>query len=137
MRQDVAGVLGAGGIDRYVTFVDVLNDPVLIDHKGGAVSIATLFVKDSIVLHHRSFKIAEQWKRYPVLFGEFAVGRNAVYAETKNLSIVRFEFGDISLIRLHFLRSTTGESQNVEGQHHVFLSLKITELESQASAVGP
>lgn len=137
MRQDIAGVRGAGWIDRDVAFVDVLDDSVFIDDKGGAVSIATLFVKDPVVFHGCSLEIAEQREGYAVLFGEFSVGGNAVYAETKNLSIIRFEFGDISLIRLHFLRSTTGESQDIEGQHHVFLPLKVTELESQAPAVRP
>ncbi len=135
--QDIAGILGAGWIDRHVTFVDVLDDPVFVDHKGGAVSIATLFVKEPVVFHDCSFEIAEQREGYAVLFGEFSVGENAVDAETKNLSIIRFEFGDISLIRLHLLCSTTGESQYIEGQHHVFLSLKVTQLESQGPAVRP
>jgi hypothetical protein len=33
--------------------------------------------------------------------------------------------------------TTTSESQNIEGQHHVLLSLKVTELESHAPAVRP
>ena len=137
MRQDIAGVFGAGWIDRHVAFVDMLDDSVFVDHESGPVSIATVFVKDPIVSHDCSLEIAEQREGYAVLFGEFSVGGNAVYAETENLSIIRFEFGDISLIRLHFLRSTTGEGQNIEGQHYVLLPLKITELESHPLAVRP
>lgn len=137
VRQDIAGVLGAGWIDRHVAFVDVLDDSVFIDNEGGAVSIAALFVKDPIVFHDCSLEIAEQREGYAVLFGEFSIGGNAVYTESKNLSIIRFEFGDISLIRLHFFRSTAGEGQDIKGQYHVFLSLKVTELESQPPAVRP
>src|SRR5207302_2102620 len=102
----------------------------------GAIAIATLFVEDAVIFHDGAFEIAEQREGYAVLFGEFLVGGNAVYAETKNLGIGRFEFGDISLIRLHFLRSTTGESQNIKRQHHVLLPLKVTELKTHAPAVG-
>jgi hypothetical protein len=41
------------------------------------------------------------------------------------LSLVRFEFGDISLICLHFLRSTTRERQHVNRQHDVFLAFEV------------
>ena len=125
MRQDVARIRGAGGIDRHVAFVDVLNYSFLIDHKGRAVAKALLFIKNSIVLNYCPFKVAEQWEGDAVLLGEFAIGGNAIYAETKNLSIRRFEFGDISLIRLHFLRSTTGEGRGKEGQHHIGLAAVI------------
>ena len=73
-------------------------------------------------------KSLSKGKSNAILFGEFAVGGNAVYAEAENLCVGRFEFGDISLIRLHFLRSTTGEGQHVNGQHDVFLALEVTEL---------
>ena len=137
VSQDIAGVLGAGWIDRHIAFVDMLDDSVFIDNKGCPVSVTALFVKDPVIFHDCSFEVAKQREGYSVLFGEFSISGNAVYAETKNLSIIRFEFGDISLIRLHFLRSTTGESQNIEGQHYVLLPLKITELESQPPAVRP
>jgi hypothetical protein len=137
VRQDIAGVLGAGWIDGHVALVDMLDDSVFIDNKGGPVAITALFVKDPVVFHDCSLEIAEQREGYAVLFGEFSIGGNAVYAKTKNLSISRFEFGDISLIRLHFLRSTTGESQDIKGQYYVFLPFKVTELESQPSAVRP
>ena len=109
MRQDIARISRARGIDSYVTFVDVLNNAVLIDYEGGAIAIAALFIENSVIPYNCAFEVAQQWKGDPILFGKFAVGRNAVYAETENLSIRRFEFGDISLIRLHFLRSTTGK----------------------------
>ncbi len=58
MRQDVAGVGGAVGIQSFAAFIDALDDPFLIDHKRGAVSKLLLLVKDSIVLHDSSFEVA-------------------------------------------------------------------------------
>src|ERR1041384_8149639 len=104
VRQDVASVGRAGDVDRHVAFVDVLNDPVLVDHERGAISIAAIFVEDAVVFHDRLFDVAQQWERDGALFGELSVGIRTVDAHAENLCIVAFEFGDISLIRLHFLR---------------------------------
>jgi len=128
MRQDVARVRGAAGIQGLAAFIDALDDPFLIDHKRGAVSKLLILVKDSIVLHYRSFKIAQQRKCHADLLGKLFIGGDAVDAEAQDLCVAGFEFGDISLIRLKFGRSTTSEGQDVDGQHHIFLTLKITEL---------
>src|ERR1700674_4430497 len=109
VRKDVAGILGGGWIDGDVPFVDVLNDPVFVDHKGRTIAIAAVFIEDAIVLDHCAFEIAEQRKGDAVLLAEFSVRGNTVHTDAENLRVGSFEFGDISLIRLHFLRSTTGE----------------------------
>ncbi len=80
MRQHVACFRGAGRIDRHVTFVDVLNDPVFVDDKRCAITKALFFIKDSIVLHNSPFEIAEYWKGNAELFGKLTVGGNTVYA---------------------------------------------------------
>jgi len=59
VRQDVAGVFGAGRIDRLVAFLDVLNDPVFVDDERGAVAITPLFIEDAILLHDRSLEVAQ------------------------------------------------------------------------------
>src|SRR5215471_8070725 len=115
MRQNVARVLCGGRIDGDVAFIDVLNDSVLVDHKGRTISVAAILVVNAVILHHGSFEIAEQRKRDAVLFAELFVGGNAIYADPENLRVGSLEFGDISLIRLHFLRSTTGEGEHIEG----------------------
>ena len=99
MHQGVAGIDHSGGIDGHASFVDVLNYPLFIDHEGGAITEALLFIKHAVVLHDGAFEIAEQRKRNSELFSEFLVGGNAVYAESKNLSVGSIEFSDISLIR--------------------------------------
>ena len=60
MRQDVARIRSARGIDRHAAFVDVLNDSVLIDHERGPIAEALLFIENAVVLHHGAFEIAEQ-----------------------------------------------------------------------------
>jgi hypothetical protein len=59
VRQDVARTGGAAGIQSLAAFVDVLNDPFLVDYESGAISKLLIFVKDPIVLHDRAFEIAE------------------------------------------------------------------------------
>ena len=99
MLQHVTGINDRGWIDGDVAFVDVLNDAFLIDHEGGAIAEALLLVEDTIILDYSAFEIAEDRKRNSNLLCKFAVGGNAVYAETKNLGIGVVEFRDISLIR--------------------------------------
>ena len=100
MRQDVARIFSAGWIDGDVAFFDVLNDSVLVDNERCTIAEALLFIEDAIVSYDCAFEIAEQRKRNAELFGEFAIGGNAVYTESKNLRIGGVEFGNISLICL-------------------------------------
>jgi len=100
MHQHVACFGGGGWINRYISFVDVLNDPILIYYKCSSVAEALFFVEDPVVFHHGSFEIAEQWKGNADVLSKAAVGGNAVYTNSKNLRFCSFEFGDISLIRL-------------------------------------
>src|SRR5947207_7801874 len=136
VRKNVAGIFRGGWIDSDVALVDVLNDSVFIDHESCAIAEALLFIEDAVVFHHRAFEIAEQWKSDAVLGPEFFVSGNAVYTESENLRVGCFEFGDISLIRLHFLRSTTGESEHIKSQHHIFLAFEVAQFVTHAAAVS-
>ena len=135
MRKDIARIFRAGWIDSDVAFVDVLNDSVFVDHESCAISEALIFIEDTVIFHHGAFEIAEQRKGNAVLGPEFFVGGHAVDAESENLRVGSFEFGDISLIRLHFLRSTTGEGEHIKSQHHIFFAFEVAQLESQAPSV--
>ncbi len=132
MRQHVARVFRAGRIDRHVAFVDVLNKTVFVDYKRGAIAVAAFLIEDAILLHDGAFEVAEQRKGDANLLGKLAVSGNAVHTEAENLGIGRFEFGDISLIRLHLFRSTAGESQHIKGEYNILLALKVAELVSLA-----
>src|SRR5437870_9670798 len=128
VRQDVACILGARRIDSFAAFFDMLDDSVLVDHEGGAIAVPALFVEDAVVLHDRSFEITQQGKGQAILFGKLAISGNAVNANAENLSIGSIEFGDISLIRLHLFRSTTGERQDIKRQHDILLAFEVAEL---------
>jgi len=125
MLEHVTCFYNRSWIDCNVSFVNVPDDAFLVDQESGAISEPLLFVKDAIVLYDSAFEIAEYRKSNSNLFCEFAVGGNAVDTHSKNLSFITFEFGDISLIRLQFLRSTTGEGQHINREHDVFLAFEI------------
>ena len=125
MLEHVAGLYNGGRIDRDVSFVNVPNDSFFVDQEGGAISKALLLVKDAIRLDDSAFEIAEYRESNSNLFCEFAVGGNTVNTHSENLRVGGFEFGDISLIRLQFLRSTTGERQYVDREYDVFLPFEI------------
>ena|SRR5882724_219983 len=127
MRQYVAGFGSSSRINRYISLVDVLNDAILVNNECGSIAEALFFIKNSVVFHDGSLEITEQWKRNTDVLRETPVGRNTVNTDAENLSIGSFEFGDISLIRLQFFRSTTGKGQHIEGQHYIFLSLEIAQ----------
>ena len=136
MRQHVACFGGGGWIDRDAAFVYVLDDALLVDDECGSIAEALFFVKDSVISDDCSFEITEQWKRYADVLRETPVGRNAVNTDSENLGFCSLEFGDISLIRLKFFRSTAGECQHIEGQHHVFLAAEIAQLHLLARGTG-
>ena len=115
-------------IDGHVSFVDMSNDAFFIDQERRAISKALLLVEDAIVFDDGAFEIAQQRERNCELFGKFTVGGNAVNTQSKNLSLIRFELGDISLIRLQFLRSTTGECEYINREYDVFLTFEIAQL---------
>lgn len=128
MLEDVTGLNDCGRIDRHVSFVNVPDDAFFIDQEGGAISKALLLVEDAIVFDDSAFEIAEDGKCNSELFCEFAVGGNAVDTHSEDLSLISFEFGDISLIRLQFLRSTTGKGEHVDRQYDIFLTFEIAKL---------
>ena len=128
MLKHVTRVDNRRRIDRDVSFVDVLNDAFFIDYEGGTVSETLLFVEDAVVFDDSTFEITEDRECNADLFCEYAVGGNTVNTHTENLRFGRFELGDISLIRLQFLRSTTGERQYVDRKYDVFLTFEIAQL---------
>ncbi len=101
------------------------NDALFVDQESGAIAEALFFVENSVVLNHRAFEITQQRKRNANLFGKLTISGNAVHAQSKYLRFSSFEFGDTSLVRLQFLRSTTGERQHIHGEHHILGALEV------------
>jgi hypothetical protein len=125
VSQYVAGFGSGSGINRYIPFIDVLNDPILIDYKRSTIPKALRLIENAVVPYHSSFEIAQQGKRNADVLREAFVGGNAIYTDAENLRFHSFEFGDISLIRLQLFRSTTGKSQNIKSKHYVLLAFEI------------
>ena len=75
------------GVNCHVPLVDVSNDAFFIDHEGGAIAEALLFVEDAVIFNDGAFEIAEKWKGDANLFGEFPVSGNTVYTQAENLSV--------------------------------------------------
>ena len=59
MHEGITCFYSRGWIDGDVSFVNMANDAFFIDHEGGAIAEALLFVEDAIVLDDSSFEIAE------------------------------------------------------------------------------
>ena len=134
-RNAGANRVSAGWVDGRVSLLDVLDDAVAIHHKGGPSGQAVILVQDAVILGDLVGHIAEQGKVHADFIGEFLVGYETVDTDAQNLSSGGFEFGDISLIRLEFLRSTTGKSEHVKSQHHV-LALEVAQLDLLAILVA-
>ena len=128
MLEYVTRVSDRGWIDGGVSFVNVPDDAFFIDQKGGAIAEALLLIEDAVVFDDGAFEIAEDRESYSKLLCEFTVGRNTVNTHSENLCLVAFKFGDISLIRLQLLRSTTGERQNVNSKYDVLLAFEVAKL---------
>ena len=126
--EHVARLDNGRRIDRDVSFIDMSNDAFFIDQKGGAIAEALLLIEDAVVFDDGAFEIAEDRESYSKLLCEFTVGRNTVNTHSENLCLVAFKFGDISLIRLQLLRSTTGERQNVNSKYDVLLAFEVAKL---------
>ena len=85
--EDVTRLHDAARIDRDVTFIDVPDDALFVDHEGGAISKTLLLIEDTIILDYGAFEVAEDRKRDFDLFCKFAVGGNTVYTHAEYLSV--------------------------------------------------
>jgi hypothetical protein len=100
VRDQTAGIVSAGRVERFAVCIDVRNDALLVHHKSGAVCKAMLGVENPVLLGNRAVEVAEQREGDANLLGEGPVGRRTVHANAQHLSLRLLEFGEISLIRL-------------------------------------
>lgn len=111
-------------IDRGAALLNVFNHALFIDHKGRSSSPLELqavlgrLLQDPVALHHGRVHIAQQREGDADLLGKRVVGSRTIPADSDDDRIVGFEFGQISLICLEFLRSTFGKGQDVKRQDH-------------------
>ena len=115
MFQQAACGSGPAWVDGILPHVDMLDSTVLVDDKRSAIGELLLLVQDPILFGDRSLEVTKEREGEAFLLGEGGVGGGTIDADAQHLGAILLELGDISLIRLEFLRSTTCESQNVEG----------------------
>jgi hypothetical protein len=125
------------GVDGGVAFFDVLNDTVFVDDDVGALGplvgfgLHVVAFEDAVGGEHFFVHVTEKRKLNIDLLGEGGVGRWRIHTDAKNFGVggVNFSCVDSRLDRLELLGSTTGEGENVDGKEHIFLTVKITELD--------
>jgi hypothetical protein len=126
------------GIDGAIALFDELDDALLVDDDVGAQSPLVAFVvfrrvvgfKDAVGLEHLAVHVAEEGEGDANLLGEGGVGSGAIHADAEDFRVrgVNLTGGDSSLDRLKLLRSTTGESQDIDGEEDILLAAEVAEL---------
>jgi len=134
--QKAALRVGVVGIQCLALAVNVLDHPFFIDDKGGAMRHGELVVQDAVFRRNLAREITQEGEGHTDLLGVSLVGKLAVHADPQHLGSCLLEFGDISLIRLQLLRSTSGEGEHVKRQHHVLLPQKLIERNLVAVLIG-
>ena len=124
-------------VDGRVAFFDVLDDAVFIYDDVGAlgplisVALNVMAFQNAVSGQHLLVHVAEEWEFDVDLLGEGGVGCGGIHADAKNLRIrgINFPGVDSRLDRLELFGSTTGESENVNGEEDVFLAFIVAELD--------
>lgn len=121
---------GRCGVDGGCVEIDVLDHAIFANYKRCAprkfhfVRSHRKGLHDPVLLQNGAVHIAQQGKRDTDLLCECCIGWRAVNADAENYRITCFDLGQIRLIGQEFLRSTTCESENVEGEDDVFFAPK-------------
>src|SRR5207244_2103908 len=100
LLQHTARLISPGRVNRRITLLDMADDALLVDDERGAGAEHPLLVEDAVVFDGLAFEVTEEGEGNLNVFGEALVGGRAVNADAEDLSVISFEFGDISLIRL-------------------------------------
>ena len=136
MIEDSARLHRPVGVDGVAALDHLADDSPRIDHKGVAVGEAEEGNEDVVLAGNGFLFVAEDGE------GDAEGGRKSfvllatVHADADDLRPGRFEFGDISLIRLELARSAAGESPDVESENHSLLATKVGETNGRAVLVG-
>jgi hypothetical protein len=118
---------GARRIDGALAFLNVLDNALLVDHKGGAARKLLLIIQDAIFFGDFARHVAQQGELHAQLLGEFSISEGTVNADAQNRSVIQIDFaiGDISLIRLQLVCSIRTEGHYVEREDDALLSAEV------------
>jgi len=125
--QKVAGAKGFRGVHRIRAMVDVLDQPMLVDHEGGSIGKQAGEIEDAVSLCGCLIGVAEDGEGCADFPGELPVAFRPVDADPQDLCTGLLKLGDISLIRLEFFRSTRRARPYVKGQDDGLLTAEVTE----------
>ena len=124
------------GIDRVLANVDVLNDTLLVDHEGRALS---QFVARSTNLlqpnrHPKLFedlevRVAQKRKTETELLRVGSIRRRAVTTNSENHGVARIQLWPISLIGFEFAASSLRKGEHIEDEDDILLAFEIAELD--------
>ena len=124
----------------------VNHHPVFIDDEPGTLGTQItgdarrIIDRGSVVVQHAvgtrdlPAGIAQQRILQAELFAPRLVGVIKINTDAQDLGICGFELGKIQLESQRFLRSSVGESADIEKQHRMFLAGKISQLDFLAGA---
>lgn len=123
-------------VDSAVTLLDVLHHTVLVDDDVGSLRPLIRFVldvvalEDAVFLQHLLVHVTEQRELDVDLFGEGGVRCGTIHAHAENCGVreVNLSCGYSRLHGLELFRSTTGECEDVNGEHDVFLAFEVAQL---------
>ena len=124
-------------IDGAFVKINVLDDAILVDDDVRALrpliilALHVVTLEDSVVLEHFFVHVAEERKFDVDLLGECCVCRGGIHTDAEDCRIVFVDLtgSESSLDRLKLLRSTTGESKDIDREKDVFLAAKVRKLD--------
>ena len=100
LREGAAHSVRAGWIYSGIALFNVADNTFFVHDEGSAGGKSLFFVVDPVGFRDCALEIAEEGKGNADLFGEGAIGGEAVNTDAQNLRFGCVEFGDIRLIRL-------------------------------------
>jgi hypothetical protein len=132
-----ANVQRVVGIDGALVEFDMLDDSLFVYDDVCAlrpligVAFDVMPFEDAVGGEHFLVHVAEERKLDVDLLGEGCVCRGGIHAHAENCCIVGIDLSgsESSLDRLKLLRSTTGESENVNCEKDILLTVEVRKLD--------
>src|SRR5579863_10103968 len=119
--RTLTGIDDLRGINRCAVHLLFQNTAVFADQEIYPAGGFVLVHVDAVLAGGIASPVTEEWEGHTDGVGEGFIGEGAIHAHTQDLGVGSFQLFQILLEVFHLLGSTTGESENVKRQHHLFL----------------